>query len=182
MNIIRINENTKNEEAYLYKSPIGKLFLYADISNKYLTCLDFNGYKEFTKKIIKDEIDNPNIIKKAKKELDEYFTGKRKIFNIDLALCGTDFQYLVWLETSKIPFGKVLTYSDIAKKVSNRNGSIARAIGLAEGKNPISIIIPCHRVVGKNSKLTGYGGGIEKKEYLLKHEGFNIDNLKIIKN
>ena len=78
MNIIRINENIKNEKAYLYKSPIGKLFLYADISNKYLTCLDFNGDKESTKKIIKDEIDNPNIIKKAKKELDEYFTGKEK--------------------------------------------------------------------------------------------------------
>ena len=73
-----------------------------------------------------------------------------------------------------------MTYSDIAKKVSNRAGSIARAVGLSEGKNPISIIIPCHRVVGKNSKLTGYGGGIENKEYLLKHEGFNIENFKII--
>ena len=73
-----------------------------------------------------------------------------------------------------------MTYSDIAKKVSNRAGSIARAVGLSEGKNPISIIIPCHRVVGKNSKLTGYGGGIENKEYLLKHEGFNIEHFKII--
>lgn len=182
MNIIRINENIKNEKAYLYKSPIGKIFLSVDISNKYLTCLDFNEDKKFIKKIIKDEIDSPNIIKKTKKELDEYFFGKRKIFTIDLALYGTDFQYLVWMETSKIPFGEVLTYSEIAKKVSNRAGSIARAVGLSEGKNPISIIIPCHRVIGKNSKLTGYGGGIEKKEYLLKHEGFNIDNLKIIKN
>ena len=176
MNIIRVNENISSEKAYLYKSPIGKIFLSVDISNKYLTCLDFNEDKKF----IKDEINSPNIIKKTKKELDEYFLGKRKIFTIDLALYGTDFQYLVWMETSKIPFGKVLTYSEIAKKVSNRAGSIARAVGLSEGKNPISIIIPCHRVVGKNSKLTGYGGGIEKKEYLLKHEGFNIANLKII--
>ena len=180
MNIIRVNENISSEKAYLYKSPIGKIFLSADNSNKYLTNLDFNAGKKFIKKIIKDEIDIPNIIKKTKKELDEYFFGKRKTFTIDLALYGTDFQYLVWMETSKIPFGEVLTYSDIAKKVSNRAGSIARAVGLSEGKNPISIIIPCHRVVGKNSKLTGYGGGIEKKEYLLKHEGFDIANLKII--
>lgn len=181
MNIIRASENIADEKAYLYKSPIGKIFLCADSSNKYLTNLDFNADKKFIKKIIKDEIDNPNIIKKTKKELDEYFAGKRKIFTIDLALYGTDFQYLVWIETSKIPFGEVLTYSDIAKKISNRAGSIARAVGLAEGKNPISIIIPCHRVVGKNSKLTGYGGGIENKEYLLKHEGFEIENLTIIK-
>ena len=167
MNIIRVNENISSEKAYLYKSPIGKIFLSADNSNKYLTNLDFNAGKKFIKKIIKDEID-------------EYFIGKRKTFTIDLALYGTDFQYLVWIETSKIPFGEILTYSDIAKKVSNRAGSIARAVGLSEGKNPISIIIPCHRVVGKNSKLTGYGGGIEKKEYLLKHEGFDIANLKII--
>ena len=181
MNIIRASENIADEKAYLYKSPIGKIFLCADSSNKYLTNLDFKADKKFIKKIIKDEIDNPNIIKKTKKELDEYFAEKRKTFTIDLSLYGTDFQYLVWIETSKIPFGEVLTYSDIAKKVSNRAGSIARAVGLAEGKNPISIIIPCHRVVGKNSKLTGYGGGIENKEYLLKHEGFKIENLTIIK-
>lgn len=182
MNIIRLNKNITDKKAYLYKSPIGKIFLYADISNKYLTRLDFNADKKITDKIIKDEIDNPSVIKKTKKELDEYFLLKRKGFTISLALYGSDFQYSVWIETSKIPFGKVLTYSDIAKKVSNRSGSIARAVGLSEGKNPISIIIPCHRVVGKNNKLTGYGGGIEKKEYLLKHEGFNISDLKIIQN
>lgn len=197
MNIIRLyndNNNNKNnniiQKAYLYKSPIGNLFLYTDISNKYLIRLDFknslylnnnqNKKNKKTIKIIKDEIDNPSIIKKTKKEIEEYFLKKRKIFDIPIALYGTNFQYSVWLETSKIPFGEVLTYSDIAKKVSNRFGSIARAVGLAEGKNPISIIIPCHRVVGKNNKLTGYGGGIEKKEYLLKHEGFNIKNLKLI--
>jgi len=175
MKIIRIYKDIKKDKAYLYKSPVGKLFLYADINDKYLTQLSF----EAEKNIIKDENGCPSVVKKTKKELDEYFYGKRKIFTIPLALYGTDFQYAVWTETSKIPFGEILTYSEIAKKVSNSLGSVSRAVGLAESKNPISILIPCHRVVGKNMKLTGYGGGIEKKEYLLKLEGFNIIDSKI---
>ena len=89
--------------------------------------------------------------------------------------------FKVWIETYKIPFGEIETYSNIAKKISNSKGSIFRAVGSAEGKNKIPIIIPCHRVVSKDLKLTGYAGGIEKKEYLLKLEGFNIDKLKIIR-
>nr|WP_272510029.1 MGMT family protein [Brachyspira hyodysenteriae] len=76
------------------------------------------------------------------------------------------------METSKIPFAKVVTYSDIARNISDKKGSISRAVGTAEGKNKIAIIIPCHRVVGVNKKLTGYAGGLDKKEYLLKLEGF----------
>ncbi|MCZ9982557.1 MGMT family protein [Brachyspira hyodysenteriae] len=84
------------------------------------------------------------------------------------------------LKLQKIPFGKVVTYSDIARNISDKKGSISRAVGTAEGKNKIAIIIPCHRVVGVNKKLTGYAGGLDKKEYLLKLEGFNIVNSKII--
>ena len=109
-----------------------------------------------------------------------YFSNISKIFTVPLAIYGTDFQYNVWIETSKIPFGNIVTYSDIAKSISNRKGSISRAVGMTEGKNKIAIIIPCHRVVGKNKKLTGYAGGLNKKEYLLKHEGFNIVDYKII--
>ncbi|AFR70964.1 methylated DNA-protein cysteine methyltransferase [Brachyspira pilosicoli B2904] len=173
MNIIRLENSHINDKVFLYKSPIGNLYLthYKD----YITSISFqSNYSISTDK-------EPEIIKEAKKELDEYFELKRKIFDIPIAVYGSDFQYKVWIETYKIPFGEIETYSNIAKKISNSFGSIFRAVGSAEGKNKIPIIIPCHRVVSKDLKLTGYAGGIEKKEYLLKLEGFNIDKLKIIR-
>ncbi|ADK30323.1 methylated DNA-protein cysteine methyltransferase [Brachyspira pilosicoli WesB] len=173
MNIIRLENSQIDDKVFLYKSPIGNLYLthYKD----YITSISFqSNYSISTDK-------EPEIIKEAKKELDEYFNLKRKIFDIPIAVYGSDFQYKVWIETYKIPFGEIETYSNIAKKISNSFGSIFRAVGSAEGKNKIPIIIPCHRVVSKDLKLTGYAGGIEKKEYLLKLEGFNIDKLKIIR-
>ncbi|WP_157150752.1 methylated-DNA--[protein]-cysteine S-methyltransferase [Brachyspira sp. SAP_772] len=174
MNIIRLeNSQIDDDKVFLYKSPIGNLYLthYKD----YITSISFqNNYNISTNK-------EPNIIKETKKQLNEYFELKRKIFDIPIAVYGSDFQYKVWIETYKIPFGEIETYSNIAKKISNNSGSIFRAVGSAEGKNKIPIIIPCHRVVSKDLKLTGYAGGIEKKEYLLKLEGFKINNLKIIK-
>ncbi|MBW5391933.1 methylated-DNA--[protein]-cysteine S-methyltransferase [Brachyspira pilosicoli] len=173
MNIIRLENSHIDDKVFLYKSPIGNLYLthYKD----YITSISFqSNYSISTDK-------EPEIIKEAKKELDEYFNLKRKIFDIPIAVYGSDFQYKVWIETYKIPFGEIETYSNIAKKISNSFGSIFRAVGSAEGKNKIPIIIPCHRVVSKDLKLTGYAGGIEKKEYLLKLEGFNIDKLKIIR-
>ena len=173
MNIIRLENSQIDDKVFLYKSPIGNLYLthYKD----YITSISFqSNYSISTDK-------EPEIIKEAKKELDEYFNLKRKIFDIPIAIYGSDFQYKVWIETYKIPFGEIETYSNIAKKISNSFGSIFRAVGSAEGKNKIPIIIPCHRVVSKDLKLTGYAGGIEKKEYLLKLEGFNIDKLKIIR-
>ncbi|MEI0596606.1 methylated-DNA--[protein]-cysteine S-methyltransferase [Brachyspira pilosicoli] len=173
MNIIRLENSQIDNKVFLYKSPIGNLYLthYKD----YITSISFqSNYSISTDK-------EPEIIKEAKKELDEYFELKRKIFDIPIAVYGSDFQYKVWIETYKIPFGEIETYSNIAKKISNSFGSIFRAVGSAEGKNKIPIIIPCHRVVSKDLKLTGYAGGIEKKEYLLKLEGFNIDKLKIIR-
>ena len=173
MNIIRLENSHIDDKVFLYKSPIGNLYLthYKD----YITSISFqSNYSISTDK-------EPEIIKEAKKELDEYFELKRNIFDIPIAVYGSDFQYKVWIETYKIPFGEIETYSNIAKKISNSFGSIFRAVGSAEGKNKIPIIIPCHRVVSKDLKLTGYAGGIEKKEYLLKLEGFNIDKLKIIR-
>lgn len=173
MNIIRLENSPIDDKVFLYKSPIGNLYLthYKD----YITSISFqSNYSISTDK-------EPEIIKEAKKELDEYFELKRKIFDIPIAVYGTDFQYKVWIETYKIPFGEIETYSNIAKKIHNSSGSIFRAVGSAEGKNKIPIIIPCHRVISKDLKLTGYAGGIEKKEYLLKLEGFKINNLKIIK-
>ena len=98
----------------------------------------------------------------AKKQLTEYFSGNLQSFDIPMKLGGTDFQCLVWNELLKIPFGTTVSYGELAKRIGNPNAS--RAVGLANGKNPFSIIIPCHRVIGSNGKLTGYNGGMNRKE------------------
>jgi methylated-DNA-[protein]-cysteine S-methyltransferase len=99
------------------------------------------------------------------RQLREYFDGKRRRFELQLAPEGTPFQRRVWQELLRIPYGETISYGELARRIGNRNGS--RAVGLANGANPISIIIPCHRVIGSNGKLTGYGGGLENKEWLL---------------
>lgn len=111
------------------------------------------------------------LIRKTKLELMEYFDGKRRKFDIPIKLDGTDFQIKVWKELLKLPYGTTCSYLDIAKKIGNPNG--ARAVGMANNKNKIQIIIPCHRVIGSNKKLIGYAGGIKIKEKLLKLEKDN---------
>lgn len=106
-----------------------------------------------------------------KKELDEYFAGKRRTFEIPLKVQGTEFQERVWRELQKISYGKTCTYKDIAARVDCPRGS--RAVGLANNRNPISIFIPCHRVISGNGKLTGYAGGLDAKRYLLELEQKN---------
>jgi methylated-DNA-[protein]-cysteine S-methyltransferase len=103
-------------------------------------------------------------------ELDEYFQGKRETFTVPLAPSGTDFQMAVWDQLSKIPYGRTVSYGGIAAALGKRPVA-SRAVGLANGSNPISIIIPCHRVIGADGSLTGYGGGLDRKEWLLRHEG-----------
>lgn len=105
------------------------------------------------------------LIKKTYTQIEEYFKGERQTFDIKLSVQGTVFQKKVWEELQKIPYGKTATYKDIAKNIGNKNAS--RAVGMANNKNPIAIIIPCHRVIGSNGNLTGYAGGINIKKYLL---------------
>lgn len=102
-------------------------------------------------------------------QLDEYFHHGRASFDVPLRLGGTPFQREVWVALQDIPFGTTTTYGGLAETLGLKPGS-ARAVGLANGKNPISIIVPCHRLVGSTGKLTGYGGGIERKQALLDHE------------
>jgi methylated-DNA-[protein]-cysteine S-methyltransferase len=113
------------------------------------------------------------IVEECKSQLLEYFAGSRKIFSLPLDLRGTDFQIGVWQELIKIPFGEVITYS----KLAYRMGDIKkiRAVGMANGKNPVGIIVPCHRVVGKNGKLVGYGGGLWRKRWLLDFESRRLN-------
>jgi len=103
------------------------------------------------------------------RQLAEYFDGKREDFDLPLELTGTEFQRQVWTELTSIPFGQTVSYGDLARSIGKP--SAVRAVGSANGDNPISIIVPCHRVIGSDGGLTGYGGGLERKEWLLKHEG-----------
>ena len=102
------------------------------------------------------------------KQLDEYFSGKRKDFSLDLFTEGTSFQQSVWQQLQKIPYGKTASYAEIATSIG-RNAA-TRAVGTANGKNPICIVIPCHRVIASNGNIAGYSGGIANKKWLLAHE------------
>jgi len=102
-------------------------------------------------------------------QLREYFDGKRRVFDLPLAPVGTAFQQRVWTALLEIPFGVTTRYGELATRLGDAKAS--RAVGLANGRNPISIVVPCHRVIGANGNLTGYAGGLERKEWLLRHEG-----------
>jgi methylated-DNA-[protein]-cysteine S-methyltransferase len=101
-------------------------------------------------------------------QLDAYFAGELSAFELEMNMLGTPFQRNVWTQLCEIPYGETISYGELAQRVGNPNA--ARAVGLANGRNPIAIIVPCHRVIGANGSLTGYGGGLERKTWLLKHE------------
>ena len=111
------------------------------------------------------------LFEEARRQLTDYFAGVRKTFDLTIdrnALGGTPFQRRIWRELENIPYGVTISYGDLAKRIGNANA--VRAVGLANGRNPISIIVPCHRVIGANGTLTGYGGGLERKRWLLDFE------------
>jgi O-6-methylguanine DNA methyltransferase len=101
-------------------------------------------------------------------QFDAYFAGERSTFDIEMNLLGTPFQQRVWSQLCQIPYGETISYGELARRIGNPNAS--RAVGLANGRNPIAIVVPCHRVIGANGSLTGYGGGLERKTWLLEHE------------
>ncbi len=118
-----------------------------------------------------------DITQKCKQQLIEYFTADRKSFELPLSPeKGTDFQKQVWNALTTIPFGQVTSYANIAHQINNPKA--VRAVGAANGKNPISIIVPCHRVIGANGSLTGYAGGLERKQWLLQHESGDMFETK----
>jgi methylated-DNA-[protein]-cysteine S-methyltransferase len=105
----------------------------------------------------------------ATTQLKEYFAGQRTHFTIATSVTGTDFQRQVWGELTRIAYGETISYGELARRINNP--AAVRAVGLANGRNPLSIIVPCHRVIGADGSLTGYGGGLANKEWLLRHEG-----------
>ncbi|MGR3811547.1 methylated-DNA--[protein]-cysteine S-methyltransferase [Jiulongibacter sp. NS-SX5] len=126
-----------------------------------------NGVKEvtFVKEAGEESPEPPQCLQDLKSQLQEYFNEKRTAFDLPLDLDGTDFQKRVWAELVKIPFGKTISYDEMAKRLGDPK--VIRAAASANGKNPIGIIIPCHRVIGKNGSLVGYAGGLPNKRYLL---------------
>ncbi len=151
---------------FFYDTVIGKIGIADDgnvITNIYFE--NETGAKE-------TQINETPLIKEAGNQLKEYFEGKRKSFDLKIEPVGTEFQKSVWQALLDIPYGELRSYKDIAIAVGNEKAS--RAVGMANNKNPISIIIPCHRVVGSNGKLVGYAGGLDIKELLLNIEKNNI--------
>ena len=122
----------------------------------------------FVKRRLPNARNLPDCVKEGIRQLDEYFKGSRKSFSLKLLPQGTPFQKLVWQQLKKIPYGKVASYGDMARAVGNPHAY--RAVGNANNRNPIAIVIPCHRVIGSDGKLVGYGSGLWRKEWLLDHE------------
>lgn len=122
----------------------------------------------FEEKAAEDSPDQPPILIKTEQQLKEYFAGQRKSFSLKLNPEGTAFQKEVWKWVDKVDFGKTESYLSIAKQTGSEKNT--RAVGMANGRNPIPIIIPCHRIIGSNGKLTGYAGGLQNKRWLLQHE------------
>jgi len=122
----------------------------------------------FSDEIGENSVHLPEILLQARQQLLEYFEGKRFTFQLNLAPDGTAFQQKVWEQVEKVPFGQTATYLDIARQTGSSKNT--RAVGLANGKNPIAILIHCHRIIGSNGKLTGYAGGLKRKRWLLQHE------------
>ena len=155
----------------IYDFEIGELAICEE--NGKIVLVNVVKTKEDIEEIAKNSIQKEtSLIKNTKQQLDEYFAGKRKKFNIPIKLDGTDFQINVWKELLKIPYGETCSYLDIAKCIGNPKAS--RAVGMANNKNKIIIIVPCHRVIGSNKKLVGYACGLDVKEKLLELERENL--------
>lgn len=166
-----------------YQSPIGNILLAADEIG--LTGLWFEGQKYFALYLDKEHEEKElPIFKQTKRWLDVYFSGKEPDFSVPLHFTGTDFQNEVWEILYSIPYGTTMTYGEIAKQIAAKRGlkrMSAQAIGGAVGHNEISIIVPCHRVVGSNGSLTGYAGGLDKKIWLLTLEKVDMQSFFVPK-
>ena len=151
---------------FYYNTKIGRIGI--EENGMAITRLDFIN-KDAQEEIIEKQ--ETVLLKEAIKQLNEYLDGKRTLFDLPLEPKGTEFQKKVWNALKEIPFGETRSYGEIAKIIGNEKAS--RAVGMANNKNPIAIIVPCHRVIGANGKLVGYAGGLDIKEKLLKLESKN---------
>ena len=155
----------QNKRQIIYDSPVGRLCIEEDcLGICRINRLPFLKGELSAKQTEGDNTASP-LLCEAIAQLNQYFSGERKDFNLPLSLNGTEFQKKVWNALQKIPYGETDTYGGIAAKIGSPKAS--RAVGMSNNKNPIMIIVPCHRVIGANGSLTGYAGGLEMKKYLL---------------
>lgn len=147
------------------QSPIGDLTLVSD--GKALTGLYMNNEKHAARRAM--AIRDKKMLKHPREQLQAYLAGDLREFDLALAAAGTVFQRRVWRALCDIPYGETISYGELARRIGQPKA--ARAVGLANGQNPISIVVPCHRVIGADGSLTGYGGGLARKRWLLAHEG-----------
>lgn len=151
----------------IYNSPVGEILIIYD--NTHVLGLYFDKEQ-------KEPHVHNTVIEQCIRELDEYFSGTREKFDVPVRASGTDFQKATWDALTTIAYGQTATYGEIAAQIGKPKAP--RAVGMANNKNPISIIVPCHRVVGASGKMVGYGGGLWRKEWLLNHEGLRKDEHK----
>jgi methylated-DNA-[protein]-cysteine S-methyltransferase len=146
-------------------SPIGPLTLVADDGVLSGLFMEISRYPLSPERAGEPD---PGGFDEPVRQLGEYFAGQRTEFDLELSMAGTPFQLRVWKALRDIPYGETESYGELAQRIGRPTG--ARAVGLANGRNPVSIIVPCHRVIGSSGSLTGYGGGIERKQFLLAFE------------
>ena len=152
-----------------FESPIGRLLLTSDGTALTGLYMEPSRKAQSTDGWAEDVTAAP--LSATVRQLTEYFAGTRREFDLPLRLQGTTFQTRVWRELTEIPYGQTWSYGHLARRIDKPSAS--RAVGLANGRNPISILVPCHRVIGADGSLTGYGGGLERKRWLLAHEGLH---------
>jgi len=151
-----------------FESPLGPVLAIADTDG--ITHIDFVGAK-YERRVEPDWIEDPraSALAACGRQLAEYFSGARTAFDLPLAPRGSDFQQRVWREIARVPYGETISYGELAKRAGAPGQ--ARAAGAATGRNPVGVVIPCHRIVGADGSLTGYAGGLERKRGLLELEG-----------
>jgi len=163
-------KTTEQKTTYAYKTvktPVGQLNLVASDLGLAAILWEHDDPKRVRLSPLAEDKNHP-ILLETERQLNDYFDGKRKIFLLKFAPSGTAFQKEVWQVLSTIPFGETRSYADIARQINQPKA--VRAVGAANGKNPLSIVVPCHRVIGANGKLTGFAGGLETKAFLLAFE------------
>ncbi|HEV8695898.1 MAG TPA: methylated-DNA--[protein]-cysteine S-methyltransferase, partial [Lysobacter sp.] len=148
-------------------SPVGPLLLAGDEAGLHL--IEFHAPRHAMPRGDNWREGDHDVLRQTQTQLVEYFAGKRRSFDLPLAPRGTEFQCLVWWELANIPFGKTISYAELATRLGRP--SATRAVGAANGRNPIPIVLPCHRVIGADGSLTGFGGGLPTKQFLLQLEG-----------
>jgi methylated-DNA-[protein]-cysteine S-methyltransferase len=162
---------TKVEKDYVYKtmaSPVGRLKLVASDDGLAAIMWEKDRPRRVVLNIVREDRRHPVLVE-TERQLKEYFAGRRRVFDVKLDFAGTEFQRKVWRALLTIPFGETRSYAQVARQIGKPRA--IRAMGAANGRNPIAVIAPCHRVIGSGGDLTGFAGGLDAKAYLLRLEG-----------